>query len=361
MVPALDSLMTILRTPEVVADVCRDAESWTEIKRLAEIHRFTGQLAYSCSAFLPPSERQWRDQVLMTHHHRHTQRLAALRKLIEAFAGEDVTAVSVKGPLLAERYYSQPYLRPCKDLDILVHERDVGRAARVMLKLGFRLEGSRPWSLHQDLDKDLEFHPAGPFPQVEVLYRLKSGGMFFSASEFVDRACIWRSSAGFESRVLPAAEDAFYCGFHAANHAFHRLRWLYDTIMIARGLTNEERIRVRELTLRHGQTGAFIAAAFAAQEFFGESPALDYTGFPIPRLLSRLTAHDARRMVERVEGNTATVAEKIGYRLDLCRMAGSPLKAAKLLAGAAGLEIRKRWYDLGHRADPEALARTLPD
>jgi len=65
--------------------------------------------------------------------------------------------------------------------------------------------------------------------------------------------------------------------------------------------------------------------------------------------------------VERVEGNTATTAEKIGFRLDLCRMAGTPLKAAELTAAGAAREIRKAWYDRFHRSGPEALAATLPD
>jgi hypothetical protein len=66
-------------------------------------------------------------------------------------------------------------------------------------------------------------------------------------------------------------------------------------------------------------------------------------------------------MITRVDGNTSTAAEKIGYRLDLCRMAGTPLKAARLMAAGIETEFRKRWYILRNPSDPGLLARTLPE
>lgn len=161
--------------------------------------------------------------------------------------------------------------------------------------------------------------------------------------------------------MLSPADDAFYSGIHAASHAFHRLRWLYDTVMIANSLTARDRSLVRELTLRHALAGRFVAVAFAAQEFFGESLNLDCAGFAVPWLWCRLTPRHTRRMLERVDGTTSTLLEKIGCRLDLYRMAGSPLKAVELFARQTDVEIRKKWYDLRNPLEPEMLARTLPD
>ena len=62
-----------------------------------------------------------------------------------------------------------------------------------------------------------------------------------------------------------------------------------------------------------------------------------------------------------MEGNTSTFIEKAGCRLDIYRMAGSPLEAAQLFARQADVEIRKKLYDFRHPADPGILARTLPD
>ena len=343
----------------MAAEFAPQAGLWSEIKRLAEIHRFSGLLAHSASAWLPASERPWRDGVLMSHHRRHAQRLQSLRLITEAFRAEGVNCISLKGPLLAERFYAVPFLRPSNDLDLLIPERDVSSVVRLMRKLGFRLEDGYPWNLQRLVNQHLTFARADGSPRVEVHYRWLAGGILIDASEFADRSCNWQSPSGFESSVLSPSDEAFYCCVHAANHAFHRLRWLYDVTTIARSLQPSERIQVRELAMRHGQTGPFVAAAMAAQEFFGESPALGCDDFP--SLWTRLTPRQTRSMVERVEGNTATLGEKVGYRLDLFRMTESPAHAVRLLVSTADREIRRKWYELRRPVNPEVLAQSLPD
>jgi len=358
---ALDCLLAVLRSPERAAEFVHQPAVWEEIKRLAEVHRFTGHLAYTTAAWLPPSEKAWRDRILMTHHRRHANRLAALRRLVEAFAEDRIPCVSLQGPLLAERFYDQPFLRPANDLDLLVRESDIGRAARLMMKLGFGLPGSYPWPLHREIDKHLDFRPAAPLPRVEMHYRLKGGGKFLPAGEFIDRCRNWPSTGGFEAMVLSPADELFYCAVHAANHAFHRVRWLYDTVRIARGLNDAERLSVRELAERHSQTGRFVAVAIAARNCFDEALALDISDFGVPWLWTTLSARHTKRMMTRVEGHTSTLAEKIGYRLDLCRMAGTPLEAVRLMTAGMEVEFRKRWYCLRNPPEPGLLARTLPD
>ena len=343
---ALDALLATLKTPALAVDLALRADLWTEIKRLAEIHRFLGLLAHSTSPWLPLSERPWRDRVLMLHHRRHMNRLAALRRLVEAFHEEGMACVSLKGPLLAERFYDQPFLRPSNDLDLMIHEADADATVRLMQKLGFELQGSYPWHVQRRVGHHLSFGRTESSPYVEVHYSLLAGGGYLAAGEFMDRSVLWRSPSGFEARVMSPADEAFYSCVHAANHAFHRLRWLYDTLAIARSLTPEERVQVRDTAIRLGQTGHFVAAGMAAQEFFGETPDLGCGGFPVPWLWCRLAPRHMRKMVERVEGNTAGLAEKIGYRVDLCRMAGSPMKAARVIAFGVDQEIRKKWHAL---------------
>jgi hypothetical protein len=336
---------------------------WPEIKRLAEIHRFSALLAYSASSLLPAAERAWRDKILMSAHRQHGQRLAALRRMTDAFRNEGLTCVSLKGPLLSERFHPHPFLRPSNDIDLFIREADAGTAAKLMQKMGFSLEGRHPWPLQRQLSQHLNFSATDWSPRVEVHYSLYLWNRAISeaSGEFLERSVGWQSAAGFDASVLSRADDAFYSCIHAANHAFHRLRWLYDLLAIANSLTSDERARVRELAIRYGFTGHMMAASMAAEEFFGEKLKLDCSGFAAPWLLGRLTHRHTRRMVERVEGNTVTLAQKAGFRLDLCRMAGSPVKAMRLLANFAGNETRKQWHEFRHKtSDPGVLARTLP-
>jgi hypothetical protein len=361
-VTPLDRLLMVLRNPSRAAELASRADLWKEIVRVAEVHRLSGLLAHGVSQFLPPTERPWRDRVLMMHHRRHSHRLAALRRLTDAFQEAGITCVSLKGPLLAERFYPHPFLRPSSDLDLLIPEHTAGAAARLMGKLGFVLEGNYPWQLQRRVTQHLNFASTDRSPRVEIHYYLSGGGSSIAAAGFLERSVLWRSPSGFESRVMAPADESFYSCVHGARHAFHRLRWLYDALLIARSLSPEDRAGVRELTLHHGQTGHMVAANMAALEFLGESLELDCSGFPVPWLWTRLSRRHMRKMVERVEGNTSTPAEKLGYKLDLCRMAGSPLQAFHLLSTLADREIRTRLHGfLSLAKNSGNLARTLPD
>ena len=155
----LDRLLAVLKTPSLAGDLAAHPELWEEIKRLAEIHRFSGWLAHSTSAWLPPSERRWRDQVLMTHHRGHARRLSAVRRLAEGFDEAGIAYSTLKGPILAERFYAHPFLRPSNDLDWLICERDAGAANRLMSKLGFELQGRYPWPLQRRISPHFIFSP----------------------------------------------------------------------------------------------------------------------------------------------------------------------------------------------------------
>ncbi|HVW09998.1 MAG TPA: nucleotidyltransferase family protein [Bryobacteraceae bacterium] len=362
---ALDQMLAVLRTPERAAEFASQPVVWREIKRLAEVHRFTAQLAYSSSAWLPPSERAWRDQTLMTHHRRHAQRLAALRRLVEAFAEESIECVSLKGPLLAERLYNPAFLRPAKDLDLLVRENDIGRAARLMLKLGFVLMGSDPWRIQRFASHHLGFRD-GRALEVEVHYAIRAGRNRLDPARYIERSVTWRAGAGFEARILSPADEAFHSCLHAASHAFRRLRWIYDFLWITRGLTAEERTIVHRMVREHGEAGPFAAATVALRLFFAESPALDWGDFAIPWLWCPLGERHIRAMVERVEGGgnlrmTSRLLEKFTGRLDMGRLAGNPMKAAQVAAYFIGRMLLVRAYGFQRTSKPNALLTSLPD
>ena len=357
---APDQLIAILKSPALAHDLPAQPALWTEIRRQADIHRLSAWLAHATHSALPASEHAWRNEILFAHHRRHTLRVAALRRLLEAFHNVGIPCVSLKGPMLAERFYAHPFLRPANDLDILICERDAGKAARLMIQLGFHMDDVLPWAVQRDVVHHLNFGALKNSPRVEVHYALEGGGNLIPGAEFMDRAIPWQSPSGFEARVLSPADEAFFSTIHAANHGFHRLRWLYDSVTIARSLTAEDRARVRELAIRHRQTGRVVAATLAAQELLNEPLQLDTTGFRKPWLWTTLQSRHVRRMVERVEGNTVTLAEKIGFRFDLLRMSGTPWTALAQTAAGISAETRKAIHNRRNAGKPETLIRTLP-
>jgi hypothetical protein len=361
---ALDRLLAVLRSPERAEEFVQQPAVWEEIKRLAEVHRFTAHLAWVTSAWLPSAERPWRDRVLMQHHSRHSRRLALLQRLLGAFREAGIELVSLKGPLLAERFYPVPFLRRSTDLDLMVAEQDIGRAARLMLQLGYTLEGEYPWDVVRRTEHHLEFRSAGE-SEVELHYALIATPVRFDSSQFMARSVNWKSASGLEAKVLCPVDEAFHSFVHAASHAFHRLRWAYDFLLISKTLTAEERSELLDMTRAHGQGGPLATVCLAASEFFGETPVEDADLAPA-WLRYRPKPRHIRRMVNRVSGGgnllaSSPLSEKLGHRVDLARIAGSPSNIVRAMTTVLARTARGRWYAFRHRLQPGLLARTLPD
>src|SRR5205823_6343094 len=64
----------------------------------------------------------------------------ALDRALLALDAAGIQTVALKGPALAERLYPEAAMRRCTDLDLLIAERDIERAARALEPLGYELE-----------------------------------------------------------------------------------------------------------------------------------------------------------------------------------------------------------------------------
>jgi len=75
---------------------------------------------------------------LMTSHRERMLRLCAeLVGILHTLEQAGIQAVSYKGPAMAADLYGEPSLRDPSDLDLLIHWRDLPRAAEVMGQAGF--------------------------------------------------------------------------------------------------------------------------------------------------------------------------------------------------------------------------------
>jgi len=353
---ALDSLLAILKTPELAVEVSRQPEFWAEIKRLAEIHRFSGVLADSTLPWLPASERPWCDRTLMRHYSQHKNFLNQLQALASAFDEAGIPCVALKGPALAERYFAKPFLKFHHDLDLLMRCRDIPAAARLLSQLGFRLIGRYPWAIHRRWVHDVQFRSDADNKLVEIHFALKTGPHMITADGFLERAIPWTFPGGSPALVLSPPDECLYLIAHAAGHTFRRLRWLYDALVVAKTLTAAEREQVRAMALEMRLTGVFVAADMACREFFGEPLPLDLSGFRTPWLWSHLNARHVRAMTRHTQ-------VRFGTRLlDLCRISGSPAEALRLCAQNGLMKVPMLLYRAGRQPQgPDVLMRTMEE
>lgn len=160
-----------------------------------------------------------------------------LLDLLRAFATEGLAVVPIKGPALAESLYRDPVLRPFSDLDILIRQRDVPAALRLLSRQGYSLASHlarvpTPTLLKLNFELLLRKEYRAP---VDLQWKLGLADYPFC----IDPEMLWRSLtrcriAGSESASLsPEALMSFLC-VHGAKHAWSRLQWLGDIARLVR-------------------------------------------------------------------------------------------------------------------------------
>ena len=144
-------------------------------------------------------------------------KLENLREISRAMEQADLEIMPIKGMAYALMYGSGGPVRPMADIDILVRERDYGRAIKIMKGLGYEDKFYSPVShapTHNEraMSRDgqlVEIHRAFVVPgRIAVDY----DGLFERSRPLV--------SEGVRCRVLSAEDGFLYHCFHAALHEF---------------------------------------------------------------------------------------------------------------------------------------------
>ena len=243
---------------------------WSSLLLLAEEHGVLGQLALCLTnnnQHEPPTAIK--DSLLERRRGQNflTLRLTAeLFQLLALFGKQGVSALAIKGPVLAAQAYADPSVRAYGDIDLLVRQPDIRRATELLIASGYqaavplsaidagRIPGqylfSKPDSkllveLHNDLT--LRYFPQ-PLPLED----------FFARQV--------RVLLDDHEVAAPCVEDelVLIC-VHGAKHFWERLSWIADVAGLISRQTNLDWERaasiartVQSETLLH--TGMRLAA-----------------------------------------------------------------------------------------------------
>ncbi|MHC4790066.1 MAG: nucleotidyltransferase domain-containing protein [Planctomycetota bacterium] len=71
--------------------------------------------------------------------------LSAAKKVFQQLAAAGIPAIMLRGPALAVAYYPEPFMRFCRDIDIIVQPEHLRDAEKKLATLGFQLRGSREY------------------------------------------------------------------------------------------------------------------------------------------------------------------------------------------------------------------------
>ena len=162
---------------------------------------------------------------------------AKLLGLLDAFEGEGIAVVPLKGPALAASLYSDPVLRPFSDLDLLVRKQDVPAALRLLAREGYSL-GAHLARLPMHTLLRLQFEvllSQEQRAQVDLQWAIGPADYPFC----FDVEMLWRSLgrsriAGREVASLSPESLMLFLCVHGTKHLWSRLQWLGDVARLVR-------------------------------------------------------------------------------------------------------------------------------
>ena len=164
--------------------------------------------------------------------HESIQRLQALAQVSAALAENGIRMISMKGPLLSMELYGDPSLRTSRDLDVMVAEEDLDRAGEILMELGYEPEDNlfhktplrRKYYGIVDLEKHMVYQKG------DICLELHWKGSAQAEENFDELWARREEQMILGKRIAVLGMDDRYPGLivHAAEHGFHRLRWLLD-------------------------------------------------------------------------------------------------------------------------------------
>lgn len=333
--------LLLARPPRLLAGERHAPAEWMSLLDVALRHGLVGRL----TAALPPGG----DGPPPDFHERLRREVAGLRiraallsaaldEALRALARRGIPVVPLKGPVLAERLYPDPALRPSTDLDLLVAGADFDRAAAALEELGYSLDRSWTAAYQRRHHHHVSLRRSGA-PAIELHHRAVSGfGTFLPGEELIARARPFVVASGATALVLSAEDELLYLCLHAAGHLFARLGWLEDLALLLERHRDLDRALVVERARSIGARSPLTLAVLQLRRC-GIDPG---PGLPV-RLLRCGLSGWVRRRTLLAENKWMFQGLNAAYHILLC---DGPLVAGRYLGHHLVWFIRRR----AHRA-----------
>jgi len=306
---------------------------WPVLLAQADEHSVLPLLATRLQELAPgasPPEIQTKLQSWQRAHAVFTLTLSAeLFQILERFAALDIEVLITKGPALSVRCYGDAGMRQYGDLDLIVRAKDIERATKAMIELGFELK----ISLHtirankipgeyvftrRDKKLLIEFHTERTF-------------RYHPRPLDIERLFKRRASVTIDGREVPALsleDELVLISVHGAKHFWERLMWIADVAALVSSRQAPDFNRAMAVARDVGAERILLLGLRLASDVLGAKlPAQLEASVRADRAVSKLAEQIQTRLPSR-EPRGMGILQRAAFRV---RMRGG------LLSGAAYL------------------------
>jgi hypothetical protein len=323
--------------------------TWEFVSRNAGPEGVAPLVAYSARNHLQGAERAWCDQVLTRSWRRHDSAVQQLSGMVELLRAADIETIALKGPALAHRVYSPPFLRkPSGDLDLAVRPDDLDRAVQVLQNDGYSLVVSFRDAKMTSHHVVLRHESRRP---VELHFRLSHGVLGIPVEEFFRRAVSCELPSGATVRVLAPADELMHLILHVVNDRFATLFHSYEVLRLWRAAPAEVQAQVIQQAVSHHFAGVFTLCNIGIRSIWGEPLLTDGTSLPETWLHRWLNEETFLEMAQTAgHGREQPLKKRLrGRWLDLqtTDRPSDALERIRSLVQVALGQIRRRNWDSG--------------
>jgi Uncharacterised nucleotidyltransferase len=239
--PEVDLLLSCARTqptPEVSSRIraaVQNELNWMALIRLALRHDVMPLLYRSLEQVCPDSVPQEIFGPLRARYETRSKQARCLTeelvRILPLFEEEGILAVPYKGPVLAQKLYGDLSLREFSDLDIMILERDLPRALKLVQRCGYELSHLKDLSKlaqYVKAQRELQFYRSdGTLLELHWRFAMRLAGVKHDPERFLERFETI-SLAGMPVRSLPLEIYILILVMHGTKHKWGQLKLICD-------------------------------------------------------------------------------------------------------------------------------------
>lgn len=262
---------------QVVSELIAQVQDWDDFTRQAS-DRFVLPIAHSHLS------RGWKYQI--PNPHLDVMKLYTLRALQhnlnissefknivrDVLLPLEVPHLCFKGPTLAFQYYPEPAQRLCRDVDILVRQKDLPKILQYALNNGYQPHDPKALTASDESITFASNHQkvitllSPRNVAVEFHTKIDNTGSVFNASQMIEKRQPI-TIGNINTWVMPLSELFVYLCWHHTKHYWSRLHWLVDIT----AMQNHKDFNLEDVIAcaEHYSLGSTVSSCLEMIDYFG--------------------------------------------------------------------------------------------